>query len=191
MLQAEFGGPIPINLLSYYRGGGLVPNSAINANVPTSGPITIPNHFWGASNLAVALSSHSIIGYQQSEPNPFPPPAVVWDNAAATFTAFNDGTARGVGSNGTNGTGTNDLYPGEWLVSGNASDFEIMATVTSGSVSGGSAATGVWLNLGTTRFWHKVYAGVGGQTAVILVQIRPVGGAVMASGSMTLTATRG
>ena len=53
MIRDEFGGPTPVSLGNYYRGGGLVPNSAANANVPTSGPISLSN-FRGAT-AATAL----------------------------------------------------------------------------------------------------------------------------------------
>jgi hypothetical protein len=55
-LQTEFGGSNPIAISEYYRGGGLVPDVAVNANVPTSGQISLSN-FYGASN---------------SDPNPAP-----------------------------------------------------------------------------------------------------------------------
>lgn len=51
-LAAEFGGTAPHSLSEYYRNGGLVPDTAANANVPTSGAISLSN-FYGAaaSNL--------------------------------------------------------------------------------------------------------------------------------------------
>jgi hypothetical protein len=48
-LQTEFGGSNPIAISEYYRGGGLVPDVAVNANVPTSGQVSLSN-FYGASN---------------------------------------------------------------------------------------------------------------------------------------------
>ena len=48
-LQTEFGGSNPVGISEYYRGGGLVPDVAVNANVPTSGQISLSN-FYGASN---------------------------------------------------------------------------------------------------------------------------------------------
>lgn len=45
-IKAEFGGDG--RLTSYYRGGGLVPNTPANAAVPTSGTIRVTN-FYGAS----------------------------------------------------------------------------------------------------------------------------------------------
>ena len=50
-IQQVFGGPAAnINLTSYYRGGGLVPNTPANSNIPTSGPIDVLD-FYGASTV--------------------------------------------------------------------------------------------------------------------------------------------
>lgn len=49
-IQTEFGGTNPIDLSEYYRGGGLVPDSALNAAIPTSGVISVSD-FYGAANL--------------------------------------------------------------------------------------------------------------------------------------------
>jgi hypothetical protein len=48
-IQTEFGGTNPIDLSEYYRGGGLVPDTAGNAGIPTSGVISISD-FYGAAN---------------------------------------------------------------------------------------------------------------------------------------------
>ncbi len=52
-LQNEFGGPSPIPLTNYYRGGNYVPNTSINTKVPTSGSISIES-FYGA-DVAVTV----------------------------------------------------------------------------------------------------------------------------------------
>lgn len=61
MIRAEFGGSGVFYLNQYYRGGPRVPNTAANANIPTSGPISFGN-FRGASAIsplsAVASPSH-------------------------------------------------------------------------------------------------------------------------------------
>ena len=49
-IQTEFGGTNPISLSEYYRGGGLVPDSALNAAIPTSGAISVGD-FYGATNV--------------------------------------------------------------------------------------------------------------------------------------------
>lgn len=48
-IQTEFGGTNPIDLSDYYRGGGLVPDSAGNAGIPTSGVISVTD-FYGSAN---------------------------------------------------------------------------------------------------------------------------------------------
>jgi hypothetical protein len=49
-IQTEFGGTNPIDLSDYYRGGGLVPDSGLNAAIPTSGVISVSD-FYGAANV--------------------------------------------------------------------------------------------------------------------------------------------
>lgn len=49
-IQTEFGGTNPIDLSEYYRGGGLVPDSPLNAAIPTSGVISVSD-FYGSANL--------------------------------------------------------------------------------------------------------------------------------------------
>ena len=59
-----------------------------------------------------------------------------------------------------------------WLLSGSASDYEVRATLSSGTLSSGT--TGTWENLGTSRSWTVddsiVDATISG--AVIVVEIR-------------------
>lgn len=47
-IKSEFNGIDPVELSDYYRGGVYVPNTPLNANVPTSGTINLQN-FYGAS----------------------------------------------------------------------------------------------------------------------------------------------
>lgn len=49
-LAAEFGGTVPRSLHQFYRGGALVPNVAVNNNVPTSGAISL-GQFYNAANV--------------------------------------------------------------------------------------------------------------------------------------------
>ena len=49
-IQTEFGGTNPIDLSEYYRGGGLVPDTAVNSGIPTSGVISVTD-FYGATNV--------------------------------------------------------------------------------------------------------------------------------------------
>jgi len=48
MIRNEFGGPTPVHLNQYYRGGGRVPNTPANAAIPTSGAISLSD-FYGAT----------------------------------------------------------------------------------------------------------------------------------------------
>jgi hypothetical protein len=50
-LVTEFGGSAPHSLSEYYRGGGLVPDTATNANIPTSGQIDM-NDFYGGDVIS-------------------------------------------------------------------------------------------------------------------------------------------
>ena len=46
MIRTQYGGTLPFRLYDYYRGGALVPNTAGNSAVPTSGQISLL-HFLG------------------------------------------------------------------------------------------------------------------------------------------------
>jgi len=48
-IQTEFGGSNPIGINEYYRGGGLVPNTTANINIPTSGTISLSNFYGGTA----------------------------------------------------------------------------------------------------------------------------------------------
>lgn len=51
MIQTEFGGTAPISITEYYRGGTYVPNTATNANIPTSGTISLHNFYGSAAGV--------------------------------------------------------------------------------------------------------------------------------------------
>ena len=55
-IVGEFGGSAPHSLSEYYRGGSLVPDSAANSSVPTSGQIKITD-FYGAANFCLLYTS--------------------------------------------------------------------------------------------------------------------------------------
>jgi hypothetical protein len=93
-----------------------------------------------------------------------------------------------VQSDGRISDGTSTLE--SWLVgAGTNSDYEVMATVTSGTLSSGT--TGSWLNCGTTQTWSKINNDSNNsvQTAVIGVSIRRASDStVMDSATITLSA---
>lgn len=77
---------------------------------------------------------------------------------------------------------------GEWMLSGAAADYEVRATVLSGTVSG--FATGSWLGCGTDREWTKNRAVVGTTEAQIRVELKLAADtAILASAIVTLKAT--
>ena len=59
-----------------------------------------------------------------------------------------------------------------WLLSGAASDYEVRATLSSGTLSSGT--TGTWQNLGTSRSWTVVDSTFDAiiSEAIIVVEIR-------------------
>ena len=57
-IQTEFGGTNPIDLSEYYRGGGLVPDTALNAGIPTSGVISVTDFYGSANLLALNFATH-------------------------------------------------------------------------------------------------------------------------------------
>jgi hypothetical protein len=67
------------------------------------------------------------------------------------------------------------------------SDYEARATLTAGALTNGT--TGSWLNLGTTRQWDVERSSLGTNSATLTMEIRPVGGSVVTSATITLTAT--
>jgi hypothetical protein len=78
-IAAEFGRGNPVSLLSYYRGGGIVPNASANQNVPTSGPISIKN-FYGATNrvsISTVISSNAT-NYVLTPPGGYVPGITDW-----------------------------------------------------------------------------------------------------------------
>ena len=68
-------------------------------------------------------------------------------------------------------------------------EFEVRATIVSGSVSSGT--TGSWLALSSTRTWERTATGgAGASTVVLTIEIRRAStGTVVATCTLTLTAT--
>ena len=76
-----------------------------------------------------------------------------------------------------------------WLTSGTASNYEVRATVTSGTLTSGTS--GSWLSCGTTRTWTKSNGAQDNSvlTCVMTVEIRLAStGVVQDSATITLSA---
>lgn len=100
--------------------------------------------------------------------------------ANAQFSLTNAGTADFSGS------GADPDYT--WLLSGSAGDYDARFTLSSGSISTGTAGT--WQNLATSRSWGCFANGGGTQIASGTIEIRDASTlAVLASGSLTLDAS--
>ena len=167
-IQTEFGGSNPISLSEYYAGGAYVPagTSGTNGPVPSSGTISISN-FYGTSAQYVAFDNVGASDF-----------AIYPDNAYAYYEINSDGNVYSTGN------------PVEqWAFPTTAaSDFEVYATLTLGSVSAGTF--GSWLSLGTSRTWACSISGVGTQDAVISFEVRRTGTAtVLDTWVVTLDAT--
>jgi hypothetical protein len=86
-------------------------------------------------------------------------------------------------------TGNLAAPSGTWLGAGAASDYDCRLTITSGTLSSGTAAT--WLNLGTSRTWSKndPAAGTLALTGIGTLEIRRASDlVVVATSTLTLRA---
>jgi hypothetical protein len=79
-------------------------------------------------------------------------------------------------------------YEYDWLLSGAAADYEIRATIVSGSVTSGT--TGAWLALSSTRTWTRTRTTLGTSTVTMTLEIRRVSdGLVLDTATVALEAT--
>jgi hypothetical protein len=153
-IYTEFGAPVNTPLTQMVRGGAYVPNSAANAGVPLAPPIDLLD-FLGATDTQVAMTVTNVSSVGASGPQ------------TATLQFLNNGQL----FKQTTQSGS-ELVPGEWLVAGSASGYDVRWDNTSGSLSAGSDAPGVWLNLGTTRQFNRSQNSTGASEVVGTVQIR-------------------
>lgn len=191
-VYAEFGAPDGTRLTQLVRGGAYVPNTGTNAGVPMAPPITLRDFLGASSTSPVVINNHTVDGFQYAEPNPTPPPAVIYEAATAGYQLRNNGDAYGIATSGAGpGATVSAAIAGEWAPGVAGAAYDARATLSSGTLLGSSSATGVWLNLGTTRLWTHEHVGPGSSSAVLLIEIRPAGGgATLDSATITLTGTR-
>ena len=101
--------------------------------------------------------------------------------ATAQYLLNSDGRAQKVEN-----SSTSDIS-GEWLVAGANSDFEVYATVDSGTLTSGP--TGSWVSLSTSRVWTLTRGTVGLSSVDLTIEIRRASDAVVVdSATITLTA---
>jgi hypothetical protein len=161
-IQGEFGGSNPISLSEYYAGGSYVPAGTTGSNgaVPSSGTISI-SKFYGTSNAIIAFDSYNLSDFELDP------------NDATCYYQIN--------SNG-NVYGTNVGVPldllEQWATPTSiASQYEVFATLNTGSLSSGT--TGSWLSLGTTRLWSVTRTTVGARVANMTMEVRKIGTATV------------
>lgn len=100
----------------------------------------------------------------------------------ATYTLESDGDVIST----TTDFGSSDQ--GDWITPKSAapSDYQVRATVVSGSLSSGT--TGSWLVLTSNRSWTRSRATEGVDTCVLTIEIRKGTGSVLSTATITLTA---
>lgn len=157
-IQTEFGGANPISLSEYYAGGGLVPagTAGTNGAVPSSGTISIAN-FYGTTAATVNFTDTSVQQF------------------IGSGTSFVQYQIRNTGYVWITDISTGDPFQYEQWVSPTsaASNYEVFATLSSGSLTTGT--TGSWLSLGTDRNWTCRQVGAGVTQASLSMQVRSIG----------------
>lgn len=126
----------------------------------------------GASAVTISLSAQYIYAFNS------------FGTATAAYQLKSDGTA----NYSQNGGGY--IFLENWCVPGaQATNYECYVTVVAGSLSGGSAATGTWLALSSSRVWQVSQPTLGINDAIINIGIRRVGtSTILASADITLQA---
>lgn len=172
-IQTEFGGSNPISLSEYYAGGTYVPSGTTGTYgaVPSSGTIGIRN-FYGTSGVAVNFTDASVS-------------SVSYSVVSARYRIDNDGYVYVDEGSG--------YYAYEnWVLPLSAgSNYEVYATLTSGTLTSGT--TGSWVATSGDPAW-VVTATTSPSTvaAALTFQVRAVGSAtVLDTWTVNLSAERG
>jgi hypothetical protein len=132
-IATEFGGTIPHSLSEYYKGGGLVPNTPTNVNVPTSGTIAL-SQFYGAS-AAVSGNVLNPLGFNGNTYS-----SSDTSNSTASLTLYTNGTWQVVST-------LSGTISGNWWSTapvtgiGNSYWVRFTLTSTSGTSDSGSNTT--------------------------------------------------
>lgn len=103
-------------------------------------------------------------------------------SSTASITFNSNGTVSSVGNAGT--------YTTDWIdpTSAAPDDYEIRATISSGTMTSGTF--GSWLALTSNRTWSKTQFTVGSSSAQVLFEIRKGSGSVLDSGTITFNVER-
>lgn len=172
-IVGEFGGTTPHSLSEYYRGGGLVPNTPGNANIPTSGAIPMAGFYGSANRTAIALSIASDTYNYDVYTNRSP--AYVAGSSDITVTV-NPGVTLGSTSTGTyallvpssfNPADTvtivnNGVIQGMGGAGGNGASANLSTGLQGGGSPGSSGGHAIYVNRPTTIANNNVVASGGG-----------------------------
>lgn len=171
-IQTEFGGSPPASLSEYYAGGAYVPSgtSGTYGAVPSSGEISVRN-FYGTSAVVISVTDQTV--------------------QDATGGGSSANTEYRVAADGKvySRTGSGSYTEIEtWCTpTGEASNYEVLVTVTTGSLSSGTA--GSWLALTSDRAWTRTAASGSNQLCIFTVALRRVGtGTTLDTAAITLEA---
>jgi len=156
-IKGEFGGPASPSLGDYYAGGSYVPagTTGTNGAVPSSGTISISN-FYGTSDVVIVLSNQSIQDFT---------------GGARDATAGYRLTSAGLAQSLVNVTYTTLET---WCTpTSEAGNYEVFATLVSGSTPSGTI--GSWVALSTTQDW-VLSSSIGiSKVCQLSLQIRRIG----------------
>lgn len=162
MIKAEFSG---VNAFSgYYKGGGYVPNTAANANIPTSGLMRISNFYGGSADTTVIALTDKYITAE-----------ITGGSAYAGFRLASGGKVRA--RQGGSSSTYDELYPyNEWADPEDVSVgtlYECYAYVASGTTPTGPLGT--WTALSTAPTWELVRSTAGTSSCTLTILIRKIG----------------
>lgn len=176
MIKAEFSG---VNAFSgYYKGGGYVPNTAANANIPTSGLMRISNFYGGSADTTVITLTNKTITAELT--------------GASAYVGFRMASGGKLRVRQGNLLSTYDEIPpyNEWVdpeATGVGSLYECYAYVSTGDTPSGPL--GAWTALNTAPTWEFIRSTVGTSSCTLTVLIRKIGTTTtLASANIYLTA---
>lgn len=137
-----------------------------------SGAIVMPTDFWGKGGATVNFVDTTVYAF----------------NTGATATA-----GYRINSNGFDYEGINGTFStlNQWVTPTSAGgNYEVFATVSSGSVTSGT--TGSWVATSGNPTWTRDRTTIGTNTCVLSMQVRATGsGTVLDTWTVTLEAERG
>lgn len=141
-IATEFGDTAPHSMSEFYRGGGLVPDSAGNSAVPASGAINVGGFYNAANRAAIALTIASNTQNYDVYSNASPSPSYSSGTSDITVT-INSGVVVGSSSTGSYAMSVPNAFG-----AGDTVTIVNNGTVIGRGGSGGAGGRGVPLTFG-------------------------------------------